>query len=181
MRILNSLTMALAITALAACSASKPAGPSENGAVGSAEDIAAITAIVESMPKAQNADELTKDWASDVAYFDIVEDSAFSLDDFKKKIAKQFAALRNIRTKILDMKVRSDGQMAFAYSTQNFISDTVTGSKVDLIFRETDVFEKRGGKWLLVHQHLSLPVDIANDKVILHSTATIPPETAPGS
>lgn len=114
------------------------------------------------------------------AYFDIVEDSAFNLDDFKRKIAKQFAPLRNIRTKILHVKVRSDGAMAYAYSTQNFISDTVDGGKVDLIFRETDVFEKRGGKWLLVHQHLSLPVDVVNGKAIMRSTATIPPQADPG-
>lgn len=180
MRYLKTAAVALAILAQAGCGPAKSVDAPDSKAMDSAEDIAAITAIVEGMPKAQNPDDLAKDWASDVAYFDIVEDSAFNLDDFKRKIAKQFAPLRNIRTKILHVKVRSDGAMAYAYSTQNFISDTVDGGKVDLIFRETDVFEKRGGKWLLVHQHLSLPVDVVNGKAIMRSTATIPPKADPG-
>lgn len=176
MKSLKTIAAALAILATA-CVPAKSVDAPEGEAVDSAGDIAAITAIVEAMPKAQNGDDLTKDWAKDIAYFDILEDSAFGLDDFKKKIAKQFAPLRNIRTKILDVQVHSNGTMGYAYSTQNFLSDTVDGGKIDLIFRETDVFEKRDGKWLLVHQHLSVPVDIANDKVLLQSKATIPPKS----
>ena len=57
--------------------------------------------------------------------------------------------------------------MGYAFSTQNFIADAATGGpKLNFLFRERDIFVKKEGKWRLVHQHLSVPIDFANGREV---------------
>jgi hypothetical protein len=42
-------------------------------------------------------------------------------------IAEQFRGVKNLRTKILQMTVHAEGNIGYAYSTQNFIADVTTG------------------------------------------------------
>jgi ketosteroid isomerase-like protein len=38
------------------------------------------------------------------------------------------------------------------------------GAPVDMTVRLTDVYRKQGDVWLIVHEHVSVPVDLATDK-----------------
>ena len=138
-------------------------------------DIAAITAIEHGMASAQDADTLSKSFDDNIVYYDIGNDSSFGVAAVKEKIGNQFKAVKNLRTKILDLNVYADGNVGYAFSTQNFLSDTTTGAKLDFIFRETDVFVKKGGQWRLTHQHLSVPVDLAAGKPLMESKMSVPP------
>ena len=40
---------------------------------------------------------------------------------------------------------------------------------MDLTVRVTDVYKKIKGKWLIVHEHVSVPVDLDTDKPDLQS------------
>ena len=64
----------------------------------------------------------------------------------------------------------ADTRIGYAYSTQHLVADGVNGTPgVDLTFRETDCFQKKAGKWTLMHQHISLPVDLKSGKAVLDS------------
>ena len=79
----------------------------------------------------------------------------------------------NLKTKILRMTVKVEGTMGYAHSVQEFISDVKGGGPpLDFIFRETDIFIKKAGQWRLVHQHLSVPVDLATGKAVLTNQDT---------
>jgi ketosteroid isomerase-like protein len=38
------------------------------------------------------------------------------------------------------------------------------GKQVQLAVRVTDVYRKSQGKWLIIHEHVSVPVDLATGK-----------------
>jgi ketosteroid isomerase-like protein len=67
------------------------------------------------------------------------------------------------------MTVHAKGGIGYAYGTQDFISDVKGGPGLNFIFRETDIFVKKNGKWRLVHQHLSVPVDLASGRALISS------------
>jgi ketosteroid isomerase-like protein len=39
------------------------------------------------------------------------------------------------------------------------------GTKVSFVLRTTDIYRKRNGKWLIVEEHTSFPVDLETMKV----------------
>jgi ketosteroid isomerase-like protein len=43
------------------------------------------------------------------------------------------------------------------------------GNPIDVNIRVTDVLRKAKGKWLIVHEHVSVPVDLATGKADLAS------------
>jgi len=43
------------------------------------------------------------------------------------------------------------------------------GKKLDMQVRVTDAYQKIGGRWLVVHEHVSVPVDLDTGKPDLAS------------
>jgi uncharacterized protein (TIGR02246 family) len=70
---------------------------------------------------------------------------------------------------INDLKVMTDGNLAFSHSVQRAVVTDKDGKKADITFRLTDVYRKTNGKWLIVHEHVSVPVDLATGKADLSS------------
>jgi uncharacterized protein (TIGR02246 family) len=70
---------------------------------------------------------------------------------------------------INDLRVITDGQLGFSHSIQRAVFTDKDGKKVDITFRLTDVYRKVNGKWLIVHEHVSVPVDLATGKADLSS------------
>ena len=68
---------------------------------------------------------------------------------------------RSIRTfKITlndDLKVIVDGNMAFAHGTWRMKFAFTDGSRRNLAGRLTEVLVKRKGRWIIVHEHASVP------------------------
>jgi ketosteroid isomerase-like protein len=44
-----------------------------------------------------------------------------------------------------------------------------TGEKGEITSRLTDVFEKKNGEWLVVHEHISTPVDMQSGKADMNA------------
>ena len=60
---------------------------------------------------------------------------------------------------VTDIKVHVDGTVAFATSIQEAYGTNSQGKQFDIRFRVTDGVVKKNGKWLWVHQHVSLPIN----------------------
>jgi len=63
-----------------------------------------------------------------------------------------------------DMAITTDGKLGFAHYIFHFTGTSKDGSHDELNFRMTDCLEKRKGRWVIVHEHLSWPVDLATGK-----------------
>jgi ketosteroid isomerase-like protein len=61
----------------------------------------------------------------------------------------------------------TDGDLAFSHSNQRAVVTDKDGKKADITFRLTDVYRKINGKWLVVHEHVSVPVDVGTGKADL--------------
>src|SRR5215471_3568575 len=139
-------------------------------------DESAIAEIEREMASAQAVEGVTRTWDDNVVYYDIQPHGAVGKAAAPAMIAEQFRGVKNLRTRILQMTVHAKGDIGYAFSTQNFISDVTTGGPgLNFIFHETDVFVKKEGKWRLVHQHLSVPVDFASGRAVFSSDESLIP------
>lgn len=68
-----------------------------------------------------------------------------------------------------DLTIETAGSLAYSHSIQRFVCTDSKGNKTPLTLRATDVYRKTAGKWWIVHEHLSVPVDLANAKAELSS------------
>jgi ketosteroid isomerase-like protein len=61
------------------------------------------------------------------------------------------------------------GTVAYGHNIQSGYFTAKDGSRLNVAVRVTDVYRKIGGKWLIVQEHVSFPVDIATGKADLLS------------
>ncbi len=69
-----------------------------------------------------------------------------------------------LKFEINDLSVTADGTMGFSHSIQHVTGTDTKGNAVDLTVRVTDVYRKFKGNWLIVHEHVSVPVDLDTGK-----------------
>jgi ketosteroid isomerase-like protein len=86
-------------------------------------------------------------------------------DAYKKDWASLFDSAQGpIQFDISDLVIEADGNMAYSHSLQHSNYTTKDGTRNDAIVRVTDVYRKIGGQWLVVHEHVSVPIDAATGK-----------------
>jgi uncharacterized protein (TIGR02246 family) len=70
---------------------------------------------------------------------------------------------------INDLAIVVDKKMAYSHSIQHIIFTDNEGKKTEFNVRVTDVFQKSGRKWMIVHEHVSWPVDPMTGKADMMS------------
>jgi ketosteroid isomerase-like protein len=68
-----------------------------------------------------------------------------------------------------DLSVTTDGKLGFGHNIQHFSGTGKDGKPIDLTFRVSDSYKKIKGKWTIVEEHLSFPVDVTTGKADLSS------------
>lgn len=80
---------------------------------------------------------------------------------YKKDFDDLFAAFPGpLSLKIADVSITVVGDVAYGHSIQDTHFTAKDGSKVEIVVRVTDVYRKIDGKWLIVQEHVSIPVDL---------------------
>jgi uncharacterized protein (TIGR02246 family) len=74
-----------------------------------------------------------------------------------------------LKFEISDLKIGVAGKLAYSHSFQHFTGTDTKDQPVDMTVRVTDVYRKVGNNWLIVHEHVSVPVDLATGKPDLTS------------
>ena len=77
-------------------------------------------------------------------------------NNFKKNVAPGFSSLT--LTPYNDMKIKRSGNMALTTLTFHLAAKQKDGGALDFDARHTIVWEKRGGQWLIIHEHVSKPL-----------------------
>lgn len=103
--------------------------------------------------------------------FDLVPPRQYTgAEAYKKDWAGVFAGCADSpKFEISDLDIAADRKLAYSHSIQHFTCTDAKGNKLDLTMRATDVYRKVNGKWLIVHEHFSAPVDLATGKADLTS------------
>ena len=84
-------------------------------------------------------------------------------DDFMKTLNGP------VKFEINDLAVTVDGNLGFSHSIQHITGKDQNGKPVDLTVRVTDAYRKINGNWLIVEEHVSVPVDLDTGKPDLAS------------
>jgi ketosteroid isomerase-like protein len=74
-----------------------------------------------------------------------------------------------LKVEISDLSVTANGKLGFGHNIQRFSGTDKKGKPIDMTFRVSDGYKKINGKWMIVEEHLSFPVDIASGKADLSS------------
>lgn len=143
---------------------------------GKDKDKAQIEALFQRYLKAFNARDVNAIMAeyssADLFVFDVVPPREFpSWDAYKKDFEGLFGAFPGpVENKLSDLSITTSGTMAFAHNIQTVAFTAKDGSKFNVVVRVSDVLRKMNGKWLIVHEHVSVPVDLATGKAVLQAT-----------
>ena len=66
-----------------------------------------------------------------------------------------------------DLKITASDDVAFAHTIARLTGTTTQGEKADMSFRATACYRRIGDKWLVVHEHASVPFDPKTNKALL--------------
>jgi len=113
--------------------------------------------------KAKDVDGIMENYehSRNLVIFDVVPRREYLGWDAYKKDWEGFFAPIDVITSfdIKDLTVNVDGNLAYSYSFQHHLAKTKAAGSHDITVRVTDVYRKNGGKWLIVQEHVSVPVD----------------------
>jgi ketosteroid isomerase-like protein len=141
------------------------------GASAAASDKAAIQAQVEAYRKAfeaRNVDAIMAVYVpgDELFVFDAVPPREYvGAAAYRKDWEGLFALFPGpIKDKIEELNITVAGPVAYSHRVEDVVFTKKDGSQVRLVTRETDVYRKTNGKWLVVQEHVSFPVDLATGK-----------------
>jgi ketosteroid isomerase-like protein len=136
-------------------------------------DIEALEKRVGAGIQAKDADAVMANYipGDSLIVFDLIPPRQYTGSDaYKKDWAGVFGGCADSpKFEISDLDVTADGKLAFSHSIQHFVCTDAKGNKLDMTMRATDAYRKIKGKWLIVHEHLSAPIDLATGKADLTS------------
>jgi ketosteroid isomerase-like protein len=69
-----------------------------------------------------------------------------------------------VTNQVTDLSITVVGDIAYGHKIQHGHFTAKDGTKSELVVRVTDVYRRISGKWLIVQEHVSVPVDLATMK-----------------
>lgn len=111
---------------------------------------------------AKDVNAIMKVYAPDVLVFDVVPPRQYvGADAYRKDWQNTFAMMPGpIKFSISDLNIAVDGDHAYSHSIQYVNSIGKDGKPITLNVRVTDVYKKTADNWQIVHEHVSVPVDL---------------------
>ncbi len=163
-RSLLAVTICASVAALALCPAAKADAQS---------DIRALENQFVAAFKAKDLDAIMKVYVPDQSLFvfDVIPPRQYVGAAAYRKDWQGFLDSLNgpITVELSDLAIVSDHNLAYGHSIQRVAGTDKQGKPMDLTVRVTDVYKKIKGHWLIIHEHVSVPVDLDTDKPDLAS------------
>ena len=133
---------------------------------------AAIRQIIEARANAArtgDVDAIMANVSDDVMVFDVVDPLRhLGKQSSRERAAKWVGSYEGpIGLEIRDLQVYVDGDVAFSHALSHVTGTLKTMAEVDMWFRTTFGLRRIDGRWLIVHDHGSVPFDPKSGKVSL--------------
>ena len=146
------------------------------GSPAQADDRADIRALEERFVaafKAKDPDAIMKVYApgQTLFVFDVVPPRQYvGAAAYRKDWQTFFGSFDGpITVELTDLDIVTDRNLAYSHSIQHVAGADKQGKKLDLTVRVTDIYKKAHGRWLIIHEHVSVPVDLETGKPDLAS------------
>lgn len=134
------------------------------------QEIRALESQFAAAVNAKDLDAIMKVYVpgNDLFVFDVgVPRQHVGWDDYKKDWQDFVSMLKGpIQFTVSDVSVTAEGKIAYGHSIQHLSGTGMDGTPMDMTVRVTDVYRKIDGKWLIVQEHVSVPIDFASGKPV---------------
>jgi ketosteroid isomerase-like protein len=133
---------------------------------------AAITRVIDGGVeafRARDIDGMMSMYAPKLVSFDIVPPLRYvGADAYRKRWEETFSSFQGpIGYEIADLSITVGDDVAFTHSLNRLSATLNTGQQTDLWLRSTVCWRKINATWLIVHTHVSVPVDVEHGKAVL--------------
>jgi uncharacterized protein (TIGR02246 family) len=128
-----------------------------------------IDKLVEAV-RAMDLERVMSNYAPDVVSFDFEPPLQHVGAEAKRKNwERAFATYRRpLGYEIRDLTITLSDDAAFAHSINRISGTLNTGDKTEFWLRSTTCFRKIDGNWLIAHDQVSVPVDLATGTALLN-------------
>jgi uncharacterized protein (TIGR02246 family) len=143
--------------------------PTENSKT---KNEAQIRELIENRIKAVRAkdiNEVMSNYASDVLSFDVVNPLGYAGSDaVRKRLEEWFSSFQGaISHEIRNLSINAGDDVAFNHGLNRVSATKTDGGKLDMWWRGTVCYRKIDGKWMITHEHASVPFDVETGKASL--------------
>jgi uncharacterized protein (TIGR02246 family) len=116
--------------------------------------------------RSRNIDELMSNFSSDVLSFDVVDPLQYRGADAARARAEEWLGSFKgpIGYEIRDLAITAGAHAAFCHSLNQVSATKKDGGKLEMWWRATICLRRIDGKWLVTHQHNSVPFDPESGK-----------------
>ena len=138
-----------------------------------ANDEARIRALIDDQAKAIRARDIggsVSRYAPDILLFDVVNPlQSVGSDAARKRVAEWFATFQGpIGYELRDLSITAGEDVAFSHSLNRVSATTTDGEKLDMWWRATVCYRKLDGRWMVTHEHASVPFDMKSGRASLN-------------
>ncbi len=96
---------------------------------------------------------------ADLIFYDVTSLEYHGWSDYKTGVQKLLAGYSSLKLVPRDdLKSGRQGKIAWTTLTFHLIGTTKAGAKSDVLCRHTAIWEKRKRGWLVIHEHVSVPL-----------------------
>jgi ketosteroid isomerase-like protein len=117
--------------------------------------------------RAKDLDGLIAHHADDVVSYDLLEPLQYRGREAVRQRARQWFDGYDgpMAYQILGLQVEAAFDVAFCHGLHHVRGTARDGRQIDMFWRATQGFRRIDGEWRIVHEHGSLPFDMATGKV----------------
>lgn len=135
-------------------------------------DEAQIRALIDHRIEAVRANDVNgalSNIAPDILSFDVVNPLQYiGSDALRKRAEGWFSSFQGpIGYEIRNLSITASDDVAFSHSLNRFSGTKTDGGKIDMWVRATGCYRKIGGKWMVTHEHNSVPFDAESGRASL--------------
>ena len=131
---------------------------------------AEIRALIEERNRAIRAKDVAAalvGYAADVLSYDLIDPLRHTgREAIARRLEQWFSQFREgpIGFEMRDLRIVAGGDAAFCHSLNHVDGVTKEGKPIDMWWRATSGFRKLDGRWMVVHEHASVPFDMESGR-----------------
>jgi uncharacterized protein (TIGR02246 family) len=136
--------------------------------LGEENEIRRVFAEFEEAMRAKDINRLMSFYATDLIAFDMIPPLRFiGRDQYKKSWEKGFDMMQGTWDfEQRDLNIQVSGDLAFCHALNHAIGKLKDGESMDSWMRWTCCLRKIDGRWQIVHEHNSVPIDMESEKAM---------------
>jgi uncharacterized protein (TIGR02246 family) len=122
--------------------------------------------------RAKDVEAVLSLYAPNSISFDMDPPLRYAGAENKRRAWREFFAVHTgpIAYELSELSVTAQGELAFVHSLNHVSGTLVSGHTQDMWLRWTACFRRIDGAWLVVHDHISVPADLAHGRAAVNLT-----------